>query len=151
MSNSVSAAFMRDANHVPITGLGLVESKTVTLDGTTGVTGVTNLFTVTGNVVVQLFAKCTVDLVSAGGGTIRIGITGNDNGLINTTTATDLDAGESWVSTAPNSIAAIPSQRTISADTSIIQTIGVATITAGTLTYYCLWYPLSEDSSVVVA
>jgi len=142
---------MRDANRVPITGLGLVTTKTIVFDVTTGATGVTNLFTVTGDVVAQVFAKCSADLVSAGGGTVRVGITGNDNGFINTTTATDLDNGESWVSTSPNSIAAIPTQRSITSGTSIIQTIGVSAVTAGTLTYFCLWYPLSENSEVVAA
>lgn len=45
----VPATFTRDANHVPITNLGLTTSKAITyVGGTTGATGATTLFTVTG-------------------------------------------------------------------------------------------------------
>jgi len=33
----------------------------------------------------------------------------------------------------------------------IIETIGAADITAGALTYYCFWRPLSDDGLVVAA
>lgn len=45
----ITEAFNRDANQVPITGLDLVTSKAITyVTATTGATGATNLFTITG-------------------------------------------------------------------------------------------------------
>lgn len=145
-------AFLRDANRVPITGLGLIVTKSITYAaGTTGATGASDLFTVTGDVSVRLFAKCTADLTSGGAATIEAGITGNTAGLIALTTATGIDAGEIWLDTAAATIEALPAEQILVGGTDIIQTIADATITGGVLTYYCLWTPLSEDGDVIAA
>jgi hypothetical protein len=89
------SAFPRDANHVPITGLGLVESKEITYAaGTTGATGATTLFTITGQVAMRIFALCTGDLTSGGAATLEVGIAGNTAALLAQTTATGIDSGE---------------------------------------------------------
>lgn len=145
-----SSAFMRDANYVPIQGLGLTESKTITyVAGTTGATGASTLFTVTGDVALRVFALCSSDLTSGGAATLEVGIAGNTAALIAQTTATGIDAGEWWIDTSAASIEALPGMFLVSAD--VIQTIGTTTVSGGTLKYYCTWIPLSEDGNVVAA
>lgn len=139
--------FQRDANHVPITNLGLTLSKTITyVAGTTGAVGPTTLFTVTGCVAVRIFGVCSVDI--AGSGTIEVGIVGNTAALIAQTTGTAIDANEVWIDNAPATIEALPAIQIIGAGQDIIQTIGTDTLSAGTLTYYCLWTPISSDGLV---
>lgn len=147
---TVASAFTRDANHVPITNLGLVASKSITYAaGTTGATGATTLFTITGVVAVRIFAYCTSDLTSGGAATLEVGIAGNTAALIAQTTATGIDTGEFWVDTGPATIEALPAIQLTAAD--IIQTIGTTTVSGGVLTYYCLWDPISTDGNVVAA
>ena len=148
----IEASFRRDANRVPIDELGFIETKTITYAaGTTGATGATTLFTVTGDVVVRVFAKCTDDLTSGGTATIEVGIAGNTASLIALTTATGIDSGEIWLDTGPATVEALPSERILVEGTDISQKITDATITGGVLTYYCLWVPLSADGKVVAA
>ncbi len=145
-----ASAFTRDANNVPITGLGLIASKAITYAAsTTGATGATTLFTVTGKVALRVFALCSSDLTSGGGATIEVGIAGNTAALIAQTTATGIDSGEWWIDTAAASIEALPGQFLVAGD--VTQTIGTTTITGGVLTYYCAWNPISEDGNVVAA
>lgn len=143
--------YLRDANYVPITTLGLQENKAITyVAATTGATGATTLFTVEGVVAVRIFAICSSDLTSGGSATIEVGITGNTASLIAQTTATGIDTGEIWVDTGPATVEALPGFFILSG-TDIIQTIATTTITGGTLTYYCVWVPISEDGSVTSA
>ena len=143
-------AFKRDDNAVPITGLGLIASKAITyVAGTTGATGATTLFTITGTVAVNVFAVCSgVDLTGAG--TLEVGITGNTAAVIAQTAATAIDLGEIWYGTNPPTVGVMPNQL-ILAGTNIIQTIAGNTVTAGTLTYYCCWTPVSTDGNIVAA
>lgn len=146
----LSAAFNRDANNVPITNAGLVTTKSITYAAaTTGATGAHNLFTVTGVVSMQIFAVGGTDLTSGGAATIEVGISGNTAALLAQTTATDIDAGEIWIDNAPATVENLPAARIIRA--SVIETIGTTTITGGSLTYYCVWTPLSEDGNVEAA
>lgn len=149
---SVSAQFTRDANHVPITNRGLLASKTIAYTGAAslGATGATTLFTVTGAVIVNIFAVCSEDLVSSGG-TIEVGISGNTAALIAQTTASGIDENEVWVDTAPATIEAPLTDKIIGAGQDIVQTIASADVTDGTLTYYCFWTPVSSDATVVAA
>jgi hypothetical protein len=148
--NPNPSAFQRDANYVPITGLGLIASKTITYAaGTTGATGASTLFTVTGQVALRVFALCSVDLTSGGVATLEVGIAGNTAALIAQTTATGIDAGEWWIDNGPATIEALPSQFLVSGN--VIQTVGTTTITGGTLKYFCAWNPVSPDGNVVAA
>lgn len=143
--------FTRDANNVPITGLGLVETKSITFSAlTTGATGATTLFTVTGVVAVRLFGVVSGTDVT-GSGTIEAGISGNTAALLAQTTGTALDVGEVWIDTAPATVEALPALQIIGAGQDIIQTIATDTLNAGTLTYYCAWFPISTDGNVVAA
>lgn len=145
----IESAFNRDANSVPITGLGLQATKAITyVAGTTGAVGATTLFTVTGVVAVRVFAIASgTDLT--GSGTLEGGIAGNTAAILPQVAATALDVGEVWFSDTPATVGTLPALQVVSAN--IIQTIGSATVTAGTLTYYCNWFPLSSGASVVAA
>lgn len=144
--------FNRDANHVPITNLGLVTSKEITYAAaTTGATGVTTLFTVTGTVAVRVFAVCSALLDQTGAtATLEVGIVDLTAGIIAQTGATAIDAGEIWYGTNPPIVGVLPSTQ-ILAGTNIIQTIAGNTVKQGVLTYYCIWSPISEDGEVVAA
>jgi len=146
----IESAFNRDANSVPITGLGLQATKAITyVAGTTGAVGPTTLFTVTGVVAVRLFAIASgTDLT--GSGTLEAGIAGNTAALLAQTAATALDVGEIWIDATPATVELLPELQVLSG-TNVIQTIGTNTVTAGTLTYYCNWFPLSSGASVVAA
>lgn len=145
-----ASAFQRDANHVPITTLGLTTTKSITYaSGTTGATGATTLFTVTGVVSMRIFAVCSSDLTSGGAATIEVGIAGNTAALIAQTTATAIDNGEIWIDTGPATVELLPALSIVTND--VIQTIGTTTISGGVLTYYCVWVPVSIDGNVVAA
>ena len=141
--------FKRDANHVPITTLGLQTSKTITyVAGTTGAIGTTTLFTVTGTVALNVFGMCTSDLT--GTGTIEIGVAGSTACLANQQTATSIDLNEVW----HDAVLAIGGQVTGHehvVNQNVIQTIAGNTVTGGTITFYCLWIPLSDDGNVVAS
>jgi hypothetical protein len=145
-----TASFSRDANHVPIDALGLTSTKAITYAAaTTGAVGATTLFTVTGTVGVRIFGVVSgTDLT--GSGTLEVGVTGATAGLIAQTTGTNLDVGEIWVDNGPAVVEGLPALSIISGK-DIIQTIGTNTITAGTIIYYCLWFPISADGNVVAA
>lgn len=146
---SVNAAFSRDANFVPITNLGLQQTKTITyVAGTTGAIGTTTLFTVTGTVAMNVFGFCSVDLT--GTGTIEIGVAGSTAALCDQQNATAIDNHEVW----HDSVLAVGGQiaghyHVINQD--VIQTIASNTVTAGTITFYCQWVPISSDGNVVAA
>ena len=151
MSN-IESSYRRDANGVPITNpLGLMLSKTITYAAlTTGAVAVVDLFTVTGDVMVNIFAICSDDLTSGGGATIEVGITGNTPALIAQSVATTIDKGEIWTATNPPTVVAVPSLFILTG-TNIQQKVATTTITGGTLKYYCFWQPLSDDGNVVAA
>jgi hypothetical protein len=149
-----AAAQDRDANRQVISSNeAFIARKTVAFDGAAGngAVGTVNLFTVTGDVLVILFATCSEDLVGATA-TIVAGIAGNTAGLIGSTTADTIDTGESWTDATPTTVEAlVTSPRIIAAGADIIATVGTADITDGTLNFYCLWRPLSSNGAVVAA
>ena len=115
-------------------------------------TGAFTLATVTGIVALSIFGVCTTNLVSAGGGTLEVGTAASTAGAIAQTTGTDLDAGDIWHDASPDKTIALSSvilQNIVTDD--IIYTIGTADISAGVITYYILWAPISADGNVVIA
>lgn len=150
---NVAEAFILDANGNPVSYNGhLVTKKTIAYTGAAnlGAQGATTLFTVTGDVIATIFAVCSENLAGATA-TIEAGISGNTAALLAQSTATDIDAGEVWIDTGPATIEAVPADKILTNGTDIIQTIATADITDGTLTYYCLWVPLTSGSTVVAA
>lgn len=150
----ILSSFPRDANSVPIWTEGLIESKAITYAAaTTGATGATTLFTVTGCVAVRVFGVCSDTLTSGGTPTLEVGIA-LDTAVIlaQIANATGLATNELYLDATPTTkVEAMPSRLLIGAGQDIIQTIGSATITGGTLTYYCVWAPISTDGNVVAA
>lgn len=146
---SANGAFQRDENFVPITTIGLQETKTITyVAGTTGAVGATTLFTVTGKVAVNVYALCTADLT--GSGTIEVGVLGSTAALCNQQSATAIDNHEVWHNSSL-AIAANVAGNLHPIDQDVIQTIATNTVTGGTLIYYCNWVPLSSDGNVTAA
>lgn len=82
---------------------------------------------------------------------MEVGISGNTAAILAQTTGTALDVGEVWIDNAPATIEALPALQIIGAGQDIIQTIAGSTIDTGTITYYCLWFPISSDGNVVAA
>ena len=128
--------------------------------GTTGAIGATTLFTVTGDVAVRfLAAKCTTDLTSAGAPTFDLGVVGATT-LFKATMndVTGWDTGE-WAAVASSAYTAGGinddfvggnTYTTPSISANIIQTIAVATITAGVVRWYLRYRPLSADGAVAL-
>ena len=138
------------------TNSGLLDNKltkTITYAAaTTGAIAATTLATVTGVVSLSIFGICTTNLVSAGGGTLEVGTAASTAGAIAQTTGTDLDAGEIWHDASPDKTIELSSviiQNIVTDD--IIQTIATGAISAGVVTYYILWTPISADGNVVIA
>jgi hypothetical protein len=148
----ILGSFRRDANSVPIWTEGLIESKLITYAAlTTGKTGATTLFTVTGCVAVRVFGVCGLTL--EGAATLEVGISGATAVILaQLADATVLATDEIYTDASPTTnVEAMPSQLIIGNGQDIIQTIGSTALTAGILTYYCLWAPISSDGNVVSA
>jgi hypothetical protein len=148
------ASMDRDGNYRSITSNEAFRSmKTIAFDGNagSGATGTITLYTATGDCLASVFGVCSEDLVSAGGGTASLGLVGNTTAWIAATTATDIDSGESWVDNAPGIGEAPTATRIVPRGADIILTVGTSAITDGTITFYCLWRPLSDDGNIVAA
>lgn len=149
---TITSSYPRDANRIPIDNLGLIASKTITyVATTTGLKATVNLFTVTGEVVVRLYAVCTTSLDSDGSATIGAGILGNTAALIAQTGFADINAETIWTDATLATVKALPAQNILTGGTDITQTIATEVLKAGVLTYYCLWSPVSSDGNVVAA
>ena len=121
----------------------------------TGAQAAYTIFTVTGDVCVQVFGLCQVLLDSGGAATIELGIAGNTAALIAQTTATDLDAYETWQDATPEAnpgAVSLDSRGFVVANgADIILTIGAADLTAGDVDFICRWWPISTNGNVVEA
>ena len=117
--------------------------------GTTGAVGAHTVFTVTGDVVISVFGKCTTNI--AGSGTGEVGVTGNTAALIAQTTGTDIDAGDVWQDGTPTVGigAGLTGAKPIVGGLDVLLTIASNTFTGGVMTFYAIWRPLSEDGLVV--
>lgn len=140
-------------------GVGVYAAKSMTFAGGTtndpgdfdGTGNPADLFTVTGTVLMKLFATCDTDLAGATA-TVEVGTAKNTAGLIAQTTATDIAQNEIWHDNAPDSsveLSSVATEKIVNQD--VIQTAGTANITSGALTYHCIWKPLTIDANVVVA
>lgn len=149
------AALDRDGNRQVIQGpLPFLVSKSRAYTGASGLgaQGTSTLFTVTGSVLVRVIGCCTEDI--AGAATLELGIAGNTAALLaQIADATTLDAGESYLDATPSTCEsfALTTPFVLANGQDIIETIGAADITDGTVVFYCFWRPLSSDGSVVAA
>lgn len=148
----IQSSFSRDANGVPITTDGIIVSKSIEYDGTAGkgnASETITLFTVTGDVLVIAFGVCSEDLVGAT--TLEVGVTGATAALIAQTTATNIDTGMVWIDATPDETQALPGSFILTNGADIIETIGGADVTDGTINHYCIWRPLNSTGNVVAA
>jgi hypothetical protein len=118
-----------------------------------GAQGTFTLFTVTGDVMVQLFGVCQTALTSGGAATVEVGITGNTAALIAQTAFDDVDQYETWQDAAPeanpgNVDAAMADFFVIANGADVILTVATADLTAGVIDFDAFWCPLSTDGSV---
>ena len=117
------------------------------------------IFTVTGDVLLQVFGICDVQpAVAAGTPTLELGVSGDINAYIaQIVNATDLIANEVWLDATPTLTqeildpAAIPRTWIVANGQDAIMTLGGADLTAGDIDFYALWRPLSAGASVVGA
>ena len=110
-----------------------------------------DIFTVTGNVSMKLYAIPTTSLVGANA-TLEVGVTDNTAALIALTTGTLITKGKIWFDATPIvGVTAITSvaEKIVLAD--VIGNVKTANITAGVLKFICLWKPISADGNVAVA
>lgn len=118
------------------------------------------VFTLTGRVVVRMFAVCTDAVLSGGAPTIEMGVAGDTACIVALTNpATQLIAGEWWYDNAP--VATVIGEGTaalefvLSGGQDVIVTIGGAgapdAVTAGELEITAYWRNLSDDGSVQAA
>lgn len=130
--------------------------NTYTLSGSAGTQGTKTVFTISGKVVIRtIVGVCTTTLVSAGGGTIALGVTGSTAGFIAATTATDLTntAGTAptiWMSATPTlNLLAIPAAcKDVAITQNVIFTIATGDITAGVLVIDCWYEPITDGATL---
>lgn len=128
-------------------------TKTITYAaGTTGAASAKTIFTVTGLVRVRIVALCTATLTSGGAATITVGTSASASGLLASVTATTLAINEIWHDATPDSAIELETVApTKLLSLSIVETIGTTTVTGGSLRYFVLWQPVSDDGMVVAA
>lgn len=147
----IDSSFIRDANFEPITTHGLTTTKTIAFTGAAGLgaTGTITLFTITGDVAINVFAICTEDLATVNG-TVEVGTATSTASLCSQQTATAIDLNEVW----HDSVLAVGGQvagHFHVVRENVILTIATAAVTDGTLKFYATWTPLSADGNVVAA
>ena len=153
MTGYTDAAMDRDANRQIISSNEAFKcaSTWTFVAGTTGATGSHTLFTVTGDVLLTVFGVCTTNMAGSGAD-FEVGVTGNTAGLIaQIADVEDLDAGDVYIDATPEvGIAAIPGMQIVNGGLDVLLKITGTAVTAGVVTFYCLWRPLSSDGNVTV-
>ena len=123
----------------------------------TGAIATYTIFTVTGDVILQVFGICDIALTSGGVAKIELGVSGDTAAFIAQATATELIANEVWIDATPTLTkeildpAAVPRTWIIANGQDVIFTISAVALTAGDIDFYGLWRPLSADANVVAA
>jgi hypothetical protein len=128
---------------------------TFTAGGTGALNTETDIFTVTGEViVVAIVPFCTTSLEeSAGTPNLRLGVNNSTALFVGATTATDIDANDFWMDTDPTEVGgmAIPAALKDIAITDNIscRVLGSNNISAGVIDFTVYWLPISDDGNVV--
>lgn len=139
-------------NHAPFVAIG---NYNFTDD--TGAQAAYTIFTVTGDVLLQVFGVCDVALTSGGVAKIELGVSGDTAAFIAQATATALILDEVWIDATPTLTkeildpAAVPRTWIVAGGQDTIFTISAADLTAGDIDFYGLWTPLSRDGDVQAA
>lgn len=123
--------------------------KTITFTGASGLgaVGTVAVGTVTGSIIFdKLTVRCTTNLTSSGG-TLALGTADNTDGLIEATTASEIDASDLWQNSSPDvKVSPAIVNQAVCAD--IILSVAVADITAGVLEIVGYWLPLSDNGNL---
>lgn len=130
----------------------LVSVQTVAAGTTTWTVAAHRLFTVTGTAKVKIYGVVTTTLVGAA--TLEVGVAGATAGLIaQVANATTLAAGDilTNASTATLVPCGIPSDFAIVKDIDIDLKVASTTVTAGRITFYCEYIPISAGATVEAA
>ena len=115
------------------------------------------VFGVSGDVLLCVVGLCQVLMDSGGAATIELGIAGNTAALIAQTTATELDAYETWQDAGPEAnpgtidLFGGARQFVVAGGQDIILTVATADLTAGKIDFHAFWMPLSAGGSLVAA
>ena len=128
---------------------GGVATKTLTF--TNDGAGTLALFTITGDVIVKIIATCGTLVASAAAANVEVGIPADTDGIISTTVATDIDAGEVWHDATPDSgLEALSTMREyIIANGADIGIKLSGQVDSGVITFHCIWTGL--NGGIVVA
>lgn len=119
---------------------------------TTGSVASHEILTVTGMVRVVIIPVCTTNV--AGSGTIELGVAGDTDLFLGTTTGTDIDAGELWLDTSPAELAwnwSSVLDKVVPNGLDIGYEVKTDTLTGGAITFHCWWWPLDSTGAVVAA
>lgn len=138
------------------------DPKVISAAGTSLTTGTTpvTLFTVDGDVLARVFATVQTALASTSNdGTLAVGVTGATGALLAATTAdgTNFPTGAAWAGdTSPTLKGEVLSNSAlnwclIASGADIIATIATHSMTAGAITFYCHYIPLSRDAKIIAA
>lgn len=150
------ASMDRDANRMVMPGpygTAFLTKKVRTFTGAAnlGAQGTTTLFTVTGDVLVSVCV--TAQVQCTGAGSYNLGVSGattriidGTNDITGLTTTKSLQRGNGLAQ-----IEILGSPVIVPGGQDIIETIGTNDVTAGQLTVYCFWRPMSTDGFVVAA
>jgi hypothetical protein len=117
------------------------------------------IFTITGDVLVRCFGTVQTGITShTDDGTLELGVEGNTAVLLAQTTvagtATRLATGDVWTGAVSNRKALAVGNAdwfVIAGGANIILTIATNNMTAGAMTIYCEWIPISANGNVVTA
>lgn len=117
----------------------------------TGTTPITTL-TVTGDVVMAVIGIAKASLTSDGAITAELGVSGATTAFIaQIADAKNLITNEIWHDNSPDATIELESvwvNRIVSNGQDVILTT-TGTLTAGDITFYCRWFPLSDGATVV--
>ena len=115
--------------------------------------GALTLFTVTGDVWVNILPVITTDVLSAAVANVRLGVVGNTDAMIVDSVSTALLARAIWVDQTPDydieTTERIRGYFIIDGNDVILT--ADAQVDSGAIRFYCFWSPLSTDGNVVVA
>lgn len=146
------------ARRRPLNGESAIRTtaKTLTFTGgaNLGAVGAVPLFTVTGTVLIHIIsAKATVNLTSAGGGSISLGTISQVAQFVAATVATAIDTSELWTSTSPTlgAVDTPDAMNNVQVLENIIGTVTVGAVDGGAMEVVVLWEPVSPGASLVAA
>lgn len=111
-----------------------------------------DIFSVTGTVVVKLYAVCTTTLTIDATATAEVGTALLDDGLIATTAGDAIDVNEIWHDNAPDSsieLDSVAPETIVNQD--IIGSTKTANIKTGVVKFICVWRAVSVDGNITAA